>query len=63
MLAVIELSISGHLPRQFHFLAQYIDVYENVSWIKYLGMTVTNQNFIQDEIMMKMNSGTACFQS
>jgi hypothetical protein len=32
---------------------------ENVSQIKYLGMTVTNQNFIQEEIKRRLNSGNA----
>jgi hypothetical protein len=30
---------------------------------KYLGTTVTNQNFIQDEIKRRSNSGNACYHS
>jgi hypothetical protein len=30
---------------------------ENVSQFKYLGMTVTNQNLIQEEIKRRLNSG------
>jgi hypothetical protein len=30
---------------------------------KYLGTTVTNQNLIQDEIKMRLNSGKACYHS
>jgi hypothetical protein len=28
-----------------------------------LGMTVTNQNFIQEEIKRRLNSGNACYHS
>jgi hypothetical protein len=30
---------------------------------KYLGTTVTNQNFIQEEIKRRFNSGNACYHS
>jgi hypothetical protein len=30
---------------------------ENVSQIKYLGMTVTNENLIQEKIKRRLNSG------
>jgi hypothetical protein len=36
---------------------------ENVSQFKYLGMTVTNQNLIQEEIKRRLNSGNACYHS
>jgi hypothetical protein len=35
----------------------------NVSQFKYLGMTVTNQNLIQEEIKRRLNSGNACYHS
>jgi hypothetical protein len=35
----------------------------NVSYFKYLGMTVTNQNFIQEETKRRLNSGNACYHS
>jgi UDP-N-acetylglucosamine 2-epimerase len=38
-------------------------LFENVSQFIYLGMTVTNQNLIQEEIKRRLNSGIACYHS
>jgi hypothetical protein len=37
--------------------------FENVSQFKYLGMIVTNQNLIQEEIKRRFSSGNACCHS
>jgi hypothetical protein len=34
-----------------------------VAQLKYLGMTATNQNLIQEEIKRRQNYGDACYQS
>jgi hypothetical protein len=36
---------------------------ENVAQLKYLRMAATNQNFIQEEIKKRLNSGNACYYS
>jgi hypothetical protein len=36
---------------------------ENVSHFKYLGTTVTNEKFIQEDIKRRLNSGNACNHS
>jgi hypothetical protein len=38
-------------------------LFEIVSGFKYLGKAVTNQNFIQEEIRRRLNSGNACYHS
>jgi hypothetical protein len=37
--------------------------FKNVSQFRYLGMTVINQNLIQEEIKRRLNSGNACYHS
>jgi hypothetical protein len=34
--------------------------FENVAQFEYLGMTVTNQNLIQEETERRLNSGNSC---
>jgi hypothetical protein len=37
--------------------------FENAEKFKHLGMTLTNQNDIHDEIKSRLNSGNACYHS
>jgi hypothetical protein len=34
---------------------------ENVAELNYLGITVINQNYVQKETMIRLNSGDACY--
>jgi hypothetical protein len=39
------------------------ELFESVEKFKYLGMTLTKQNDIHDEIKSRLNSGNACYYS
>jgi hypothetical protein len=38
-------------------------LFQNLSQFGYLGITVTDQNFILEEIKRRLNSGNACYHS
>jgi hypothetical protein len=48
---------------QNHYIKTANRSFENVAQLKYLGMTVTNQNQIQQEIKRRLNSGYGCYSS
>jgi hypothetical protein len=55
----------GHLNNiwQSHGINTANKLFEDVAQFKYLGMTVTNQNLIHEEIRRKLTSGNACYHS
>jgi hypothetical protein len=48
---------------QNHDIKMANGCFENVAQFKCLGMTVTNQNLIQDETKRRLNLGNACYHS
>jgi hypothetical protein len=57
------------LPSRQQIVRQNQDItivnrsFESVSQFRYLGMTITNQNLIQEEIKRILNSGNTCNHS
>jgi hypothetical protein len=52
-----------HIAAQNHVIKTANRSFENVTEFKYLGTTVTNQNFVPEKIRNRMNSGNACYHS
>jgi hypothetical protein len=49
--------------RQNHITKIADRFFQNVAQFKYLGITVTNTNLIQEEIQRRLNSGNVCYHS
>jgi ERCC4-related helicase len=46
---------------QSHYTKVANSCFENVTNLRYLGKTATNQNSIEEEIISKLNYGNACY--
>jgi hypothetical protein len=46
-----------------HNIKIHLSSFERVEQVEYLGKTLTNKNFIQEEIESRVKSGNACYQS
>jgi hypothetical protein len=48
---------------QRHYIKKANSSFEDVVTLKYFGTTLTDHNFMYEEIKSKLNSGNACFHS
>jgi hypothetical protein len=51
------------IPGRNHNINIYNRSYEGVEEFIYLGTTLTNQNFIQEEVLSGLKPGNACYHS
>jgi hypothetical protein len=50
-------------PGQNHDIKTANRSFQNVSQFRYLGITATNEKFIQEDILRRLISGNACYHS
>jgi hypothetical protein len=50
-------------PQQNHNIKIVNISLENLGKLRYLGMTVINQNLVHEEIKSRLNSGNTCYHS
>jgi hypothetical protein len=58
-----ECDVSSTEYRQNHYIKMANSCFDYVAKFKYLGTTVTDQNFIHEEIKSRLNSGNAYYNS